>query len=231
MKIILQSSWKRWRTNQSRSLVVVLQIYWQRKVLYCRYILANRNWRTCHYSYSICYSYETRISCGFYCSYCLYIFYKYYLFQSFPFFGVKPTLLDEAGTEIKGEGEGYLVFTQPWPGMMRTLFNNHPRYEETYFSKFPGYYCTGDGEFEILIVFCLYFYIKIYIIQFHVIYHYNESQIVEHYVFSSLRKKFFSPIPKDCLKKQIIFSSIFNRKTKSVLVIYNYKEGPCQFPI
>uniref|UniRef100_T1GC23 Acetyl-coenzyme A synthetase n=1 Tax=Megaselia scalaris TaxID=36166 RepID=T1GC23_MEGSC len=64
---------------------------------------------------------------------------------SFPFFGVKPTLLDEAGTEIKGEGEGYLVFTQPWPGMMRTLFNNHPRYEETYFSKFPGYYCTGDG--------------------------------------------------------------------------------------
>ncbi|XP_035786396.1 acetyl-coenzyme A synthetase-like [Anopheles albimanus] len=64
---------------------------------------------------------------------------------SFPFFGVKPTLLDESGTEIKGEGEGYLVFSQPWPGMMRTLFNNHPRYESTYFSKFNGYYCTGDG--------------------------------------------------------------------------------------
>ncbi|CAD7083239.1 unnamed protein product [Hermetia illucens] len=64
---------------------------------------------------------------------------------SFPFFGVKPVLLDENGTEIKGEGEGYLAFSQPWPGMMRTLYNNHPRFENTYFSKFPGYYCTGDG--------------------------------------------------------------------------------------
>lgn len=54
-------------------------------------------------------------------------------------------LLDEAGIEIKGEGEGYLVFPQPWPGMMRSLHNNHERFEETYFSKFPGFYCTGDG--------------------------------------------------------------------------------------
>lgn len=67
-------------------------------------------------------------------------------FQTFPFFGVKPTLLDENGVEIVGAGEGYLVFSQPWPGMMRTIFNNHPRFEETYFSKFPGFYCTGDGE-------------------------------------------------------------------------------------
>lgn len=64
---------------------------------------------------------------------------------TFPFFGVKPVLLDENGTEIKGEGEGYLVFSQPWPGMMRSLYNNHARFESTYFSKFPGYYCTGDG--------------------------------------------------------------------------------------
>lgn len=64
---------------------------------------------------------------------------------TFPFFGVKPVLLDESGTEIKGEGEGYLVFSQPWPGMMRSLYNNHARFESTYFSKFPGYYCTGDG--------------------------------------------------------------------------------------
>lgn len=64
---------------------------------------------------------------------------------SFPFFGVKPKLLDEGGAEIKGEGEGYLVFAQPWPGIMRTLFGNHARFESTYFSKFPGYYCTGDG--------------------------------------------------------------------------------------
>lgn len=70
------------------------------------------------------------------------------LLQTFPFFGVKPLLLDECGIEIKGEGEGYLVFSQPWPGMMRTLYNNHERFEDTYFSKFPGYYCTGDGEFN-----------------------------------------------------------------------------------
>ncbi|XP_056632408.1 acetyl-coenzyme A synthetase [Diorhabda carinulata] len=62
-----------------------------------------------------------------------------------PFFGVQPVLLDEAGKEIKGEGEGYLVFSRPWPSLMRTLFNNHDRYETTYFTKFPGYYCTGDG--------------------------------------------------------------------------------------
>ncbi|XP_065210236.1 acetyl-coenzyme A synthetase [Planococcus citri] len=64
---------------------------------------------------------------------------------TFPFFGVKPELLDENGQKIEGEGEGYLVFNRPWPGMMRTLFGNHKRFEETYFSKFPGYYCTGDG--------------------------------------------------------------------------------------
>lgn len=64
---------------------------------------------------------------------------------SFPFFGVKPLLLDEGGKEIQGEGEGYLVFSQPWPSMMRTVYNDHPRFESTYFSKFPGYYCTGDG--------------------------------------------------------------------------------------
>lgn len=54
-------------------------------------------------------------------------------------------LLDEAGKVITGEGEGYLVFNRPWPGIMRTLHNNHDRYETTYFTKFPGYYCTGDG--------------------------------------------------------------------------------------
>lgn len=66
--------------------------------------------------------------------------------QAFPFFGVQPVLLDEAGKEIQGEGEGYLVFNRPWPGIMRTLYNDHDRYETTYFSKFPGYYCTGDGR-------------------------------------------------------------------------------------
>jgi len=64
---------------------------------------------------------------------------------SFPFFGVVPALMDESGNLIKGEGEGYLVFSQPWPGIMRTVFGDHDRFETTYFKKFPGYYCTGDG--------------------------------------------------------------------------------------
>lgn len=58
---------------------------------------------------------------------------------------MQPVLLDESGQVIQGEGEGYLVFKRPWPGLMRTLYGNHDRYETTYFSKFPGYYCTGDG--------------------------------------------------------------------------------------
>jgi acetyl-CoA synthetase len=64
---------------------------------------------------------------------------------TFPFFGVVPELLSEDGRVIEGEGEGYLVFKQPWPGMMRTVFGSHERFETTYFKKFPGYYTTGDG--------------------------------------------------------------------------------------
>ncbi|XP_044588467.1 acetyl-coenzyme A synthetase [Cotesia glomerata] len=64
---------------------------------------------------------------------------------SFPFFGVLPELLDEDGKIIEGEGEGYLVFRQPWPGMMRSLYGNHERFQTTYFDKFNGFYCTGDG--------------------------------------------------------------------------------------
>ncbi|CAG4929373.1 unnamed protein product [Parnassius apollo] len=63
----------------------------------------------------------------------------------YPFFGVHPILLDDNGKEVEGPGEGYLVFSRPWPGIMRTLFGDHDRYEKVYFSKFPGYYCTGDG--------------------------------------------------------------------------------------
>jgi acetyl-CoA synthetase len=78
-----------------------------------------------------CLASETCVSCIF--------------FQTLPFFGVLPVLLDENGKEIRGPGEGYLVFRRPWPGIMRTLFANHERFETTYFKKFPGYYCTGDG--------------------------------------------------------------------------------------
>ncbi|XP_077265437.1 acetyl coenzyme A synthase [Temnothorax americanus] len=64
---------------------------------------------------------------------------------TFPFFGVLPELLDEDGCVIEGEGEGYLVFRRPWPGMMRTLYGNHQRFQNTYFDRFNGFYCTGDG--------------------------------------------------------------------------------------
>uniref|UniRef100_A0AAY4DTI2 Acetyl-coenzyme A synthetase n=1 Tax=Denticeps clupeoides TaxID=299321 RepID=A0AAY4DTI2_9TELE len=64
---------------------------------------------------------------------------------TFPFFGVIPAILNESGEELEGPSEGYLVFKQPWPGMMRTVYGNHDRFETTYFKKFPGFYVTGDG--------------------------------------------------------------------------------------
>jgi acetyl-CoA synthetase len=51
------------------------------------------------------------------------------------------------GREIEGEGEGFIVVKQPWPGMMRTVYGNQDRFEHTYFAQFDGYYCTGDGMF------------------------------------------------------------------------------------
>jgi acetyl-CoA synthetase len=62
-----------------------------------------------------------------------------------PFFGVQPVLLNDAGEELTGEAEGYLCFKKPWPSMFRTLFSDHKRYEEAYFSMFKGYYFSGDG--------------------------------------------------------------------------------------
>ncbi|XP_073326186.1 acetyl-coenzyme A synthetase, cytoplasmic isoform X3 [Pagrus major] len=64
---------------------------------------------------------------------------------TFPFFGVVPAILNESGEELEGASEGYLVFKQPWPGVMRTVYGNHQRFETIYFKKFPGYYVTGDG--------------------------------------------------------------------------------------
>uniref|UniRef100_A0A8C9SRE1 acetate--CoA ligase n=1 Tax=Scleropages formosus TaxID=113540 RepID=A0A8C9SRE1_SCLFO len=68
-----------------------------------------------------------------------------YSLWAFPFFGVVPAILNESGEELEGPNEGYLVFKQPWPGVMRTVYGNHERFETTYFKKFPGYYVTGDG--------------------------------------------------------------------------------------
>ncbi|XP_077078251.1 acyl-CoA synthetase short chain family member 2 like [Siphateles boraxobius] len=62
-----------------------------------------------------------------------------------PFFGVQPAILNEHGEELEGEAEGYLVFRKPWPGIMRAVYGNKERFENTYFRKFPGFYVTGDG--------------------------------------------------------------------------------------
>ncbi len=62
-----------------------------------------------------------------------------------PLFGIQTKLLTPEGQEIKGAGEGVLVLTDSWPGQMRTVFGDHDRFEETYFSTYPGYYFTGDG--------------------------------------------------------------------------------------
>ncbi|HXP96541.1 MAG TPA: acetate--CoA ligase [Telmatospirillum sp.] len=62
-----------------------------------------------------------------------------------PFFGVKPMIVDAAGEELKGATEGNLCITDAWPGMMRTVYGDHERFVQTYFSTYQGYYFTGDG--------------------------------------------------------------------------------------
>ena len=62
-----------------------------------------------------------------------------------PFFGVVPAILDAEGKEMEGACEGSLVIKQPWPGQMRTVYGDHQRFKDTYFSTYPGYYFTGDG--------------------------------------------------------------------------------------
>ncbi len=64
---------------------------------------------------------------------------------SWPFFGVEPVLLDEKGKEITGPGSGVLCIKSSWPGQMRTVYGDHERFYQTYFSQYPGYYFTGDG--------------------------------------------------------------------------------------
>ena len=63
-----------------------------------------------------------------------------------PFFGIEPVLLTEDGDEIEGNGvSGLLAIKSSWPGQMRTVYGDHQRFMDTYFSQFPGYYFTGDG--------------------------------------------------------------------------------------
>ena len=62
-----------------------------------------------------------------------------------PFFGVEPALLDDDGKELAGVARGNLVIKKPWPGIMRGVWGDPKRFEDTYFVQFPGYYVTGDG--------------------------------------------------------------------------------------
>jgi acetyl-CoA synthetase len=62
-----------------------------------------------------------------------------------PFFGVRPALVDDKGQFIEGAAQGNLVILDSWPGQSRTVYRDHERFEQTYFSAYPGMYFTGDG--------------------------------------------------------------------------------------
>jgi len=61
------------------------------------------------------------------------------------FFGVQPGVVDTEGNLLEGEASGNLVILDAWPGMMRTLYGDHKRFVDTYFSTYKGKYFTGDG--------------------------------------------------------------------------------------
>ena len=62
-----------------------------------------------------------------------------------PLFGVKPLIVDNEGKPLEGACEGNLCIADSWPGQMRTVYGDHERFAQTYFSTFPGLYFTGDG--------------------------------------------------------------------------------------
>ena len=62
-----------------------------------------------------------------------------------PLFGVEPRVVNDRGEACKANEGGLLVLTKPWPGIMRSVYGQHDRFKETYFSRFPGWYFTGDG--------------------------------------------------------------------------------------
>ena len=62
-----------------------------------------------------------------------------------PFFGIKPEIIRDDGTQVEKNEAGHLCITQPWPGIMRSIYGDHDRFKETYFSQFAGKYYTGDG--------------------------------------------------------------------------------------
>ena len=70
-------------------------------------------------------------------------------YATLPFIGIQPVLMDESGKEIfENDAEGRLCIKYPWPSMARTIWGNHKRYKETYFSSFDNKYFTGDGSYR-----------------------------------------------------------------------------------
>lgn len=66
---------------------------------------------------------------------------------AWPFFGIEPEIIDENGNRITDDKLGRLVITKPWPGLMKTIYNDESRFVETYFQEVPGKYLTGDDAF------------------------------------------------------------------------------------
>ena len=64
---------------------------------------------------------------------------------SHPFFGIQPVLVDAEGKELEGAADGNLLIIDSWPGQMRTVYGDHQRFVDTYFTAYPGKYFTGDG--------------------------------------------------------------------------------------
>ncbi|MFV0369225.1 MAG: acetate--CoA ligase [Hyphomicrobiaceae bacterium] len=62
-----------------------------------------------------------------------------------PFFGIQPALVDDKGAELEGAAQGNLILKDSWPGQMRTVYRDHERFVQTYFSTYPGSYFSGDG--------------------------------------------------------------------------------------
>lgn len=63
---------------------------------------------------------------------------------SWPFFGIVPAIVDDHGNKVEDDRLGKLIITQPWPGLMHTIYGNRQRFIDTYFKEFPGNYLTGD---------------------------------------------------------------------------------------
>jgi len=66
-------------------------------------------------------------------------------YATLPMPGIQAALLDNEGNELEGENEGILAIKQPWPSIARTIYGDHERYRQVYFSAYPGYYYPGDG--------------------------------------------------------------------------------------